>query len=71
MTLKLTEYLSNSEDLSIFETKLIQIYLQKRWEDSLWFFFLDYTLLLIGQFFLFLHTAFVRLPYVLLPLLAI
>lgn len=53
MTLTLTQHLSNSEDLSIFETKLIQIYIQKRWEDSLWFFVLDYIFLLTGLLALF------------------
>ena len=68
-TLRLTESLSKTQDLSIFETKLIQIYLQKRWEDSLRFFILDYVFILSGLFVLFLHAAFFRSLSVATPLL--
>ena len=71
MTRKLTKHLSNTKDLSIFETKLIKLYLQKRWEESVWFFALDYLFFLIGLFILFLHSAFWRTPFSIIPLLLI
>ena len=71
MTLQLTQHLANTEDLSIFETKLIQVYLQKRWEDSLWFFILDSAFLLVGVIDLFLHAAFFRPPICITPLLLV
>ena len=71
MTLRLTEHLSSTQDLSIFETKLIQVYLQKRWEDSLWFFALDHALLLTGLLLLFVHSAYVRSPFLIAPVLLI
>ena len=63
------EHLYNTQDLSIFETKLIQIYLLMRWRQSLWFFILYNTFILAGLFDLFLYAAFFRTPFALLPLL--
>ena len=69
MTLRLTQHLTTTQDLSIFETKLIQVYLQKRWLESLWFFVLDSILLLTGLLILFLYAAFFRSLFILPPLL--
>ena len=38
VTLQLTEDLSKTEDLALFESKVIQIYIHKRWAHSRWLF---------------------------------
>ena len=68
-TLRLTEQLMETRDLSIFETKLIQVFILLRWKAAFWFFVLDYSLILLGILDLFLHVAFFRNPLVLIPLL--
>ena len=60
-----------TQDLSIFESKLIQIYIRKRWEDTYWFFLIDSIVLMTGGINLFFHVAFFRDPLTLIPLLFI
>ena len=70
-SLELAGRLSRTEDLALFETKLIQIFIAKRWLASRWFFILESVLLLVGLVFLFLHASFFRNAYILVPLLLI
>ena len=67
----LTDLLSCTQDLSIFDTKLIQIYLQKRFRASLWFLVLHSVLILGALFFLFLYVAFFRTPFLIIPVLLV
>ena len=68
-TLDLAELLTNTRDLSLFESTLLQLYILRRWKQSLCFFVLE-SLFQIAQLLLvFFHVSFFRSPFLLLPLL--
>ena len=71
MTLQLAQQLSETQDLAIFETKPIQIFVEKRWNHSRWFFILEGLFLVVGLLNIFLHSSFFRTPRSLAPLLLI
>ena len=68
-TLYLAKHLSNTDDLSIFETKLIQIYLKKRNKETKAFLKLEGLLIIVGCILLVLHASYFRDYYILIPLL--
>ena len=71
VTLQLAQQLSKTEDLAIFETKTVQIFVERRWADSRWFFLLESIFLVAGLLNIFLHASFFRTPGSLVPLMLI
>ena len=56
-TLQLFKYFTGSCDSGIFDKKSIQVFIQKRWEDSRWYFGLEAGFLLLGLLFIFAHAS--------------
>ncbi len=70
-TLQMATMLFETTDLEAFEAPLLRLWIKRRWDDARGFFLLNGALLLISLGLLFLHTAYIYNPEVLIPLLLI
>ncbi len=71
VTLGLFNSLATSKDLDIFESRLVQIFIELKWKKARYYFLIEAFLVLVALVFLFLHSARYRGPAILMPLIMI
>ena len=63
--------LAKTEDLDIFESRLIQLYVELKWKSAEVYFIIDSLVLVLSLVFLFIHSLRYRGPGILVPLIAL